>query len=100
MNKAVKNKSQILVFNFNKKYKRTGKKKETIEQFEMVISGERAVGKEPALWQTINIVFKFKGSMSKEQAEKACALSMDKYCSVAATLRAAGAKITWDVEII
>ena len=76
------------------------KQKETIEQFEMVISGERAVGKEPALWETVNVVFKLKGSMSKEKAEKACALSMDKYCSVAATLRAAGAVITWSVEII
>ena len=76
------------------------KQKETIEQFEMVISGERAVGKEPALWETVNIVFKLKGSMSQEKAEKACALSIDKYCSVAATLRAAGAIITWSVEIL
>lgn len=76
------------------------KQKETIDQFEMVISGERAVGKEPALWETINIVFKLKGSMSQEKAEKACALSIDKYCSVAATLRAAGAVITWSVEIL
>ena len=76
------------------------KQKETIEQFEMVISGERAVGKEPALWETVNVVFKLKGSMSKEKAEKACALSMDKYCSVTTTLRATGAVITWSVEII
>ena len=52
------------------------KQKETIEQFEMVINGERAVGKEPALWETVNIVFKLKGSMSQEKAEKACALSL------------------------
>jgi putative redox protein len=76
------------------------KQKETIEQFEMVINGERETGKEPALWQTIHLIFKLKGSMSKEKAEKACALSMDKYCSVAATLRAAGAAITWEVEIL
>ena len=76
------------------------KQKETIEQFEMVIDGERQVGKEPALWETIHIVFKLKGTMSQERAEKACALSMDKYCSVAATLRAAGANITWAVELV
>jgi putative redox protein len=51
------------------------------------------------LWKTIHIIFKFKGSMTKEKAEKACALSIDKYCSVAATLRAAGAVISWEVEI-
>lgn len=76
------------------------KQKETIEYFEMVIDGEREVGKEPALWKEVNVLFKLKGTMSKEKAEKACALSMDKYCSVAATLRAAGAEITWSVEIL
>jgi len=76
------------------------KQKETIEQFEMIIDGERQVGKEPALWETIHIVFKLKGSMTQERAEKACTLSIDKYCSVAATLRAAGAVITWAVEIV
>ena len=76
------------------------KQKETLEHYEMVITGERAVGKEPALWETVHIVFKLKGSMTKEKAEKACALSIDKYCSVAATLRAAGAVITWEVEIL
>jgi putative redox protein len=76
------------------------KQKETIEHYEMEIIGERAVGKEPALWETIHVVFKLKGSMTKEKAEKACALSIDKYCSVAATLRAAGAVITWEVVIL
>ena len=76
------------------------KQKQTIEIFEMDINGERESGKEPALWQTIHLDFKFKGSIRKEQAEKACALSMDKYCSVAATLKAAGAAITWSVEIL
>ncbi|MBP5999464.1 MAG: OsmC family protein [Sediminibacterium sp.] len=76
------------------------KQKETLDHYEMVITGERAVGKEPALWETVHIVFKLKGSMTKEKAEKACALSIDKYCSVAATLRAAGAVITWEVEIL
>ena len=66
----------------------------------MDISGERETDKEPALWKTIHIVFNLKGSMTKERAEKACALSMDKYCSVAATLRAAGATITWEVNIL
>ena len=76
------------------------KQKETLDHYEMVITGERAVGKEPALWSAVHIVFKLKGTMTQEKAEKACALSMDKYCSVAATLRAAGAVITWTVEIL
>jgi putative redox protein len=75
------------------------KQKEVIDFFEMEIDGEREENKEPALWKTVHILFKFKGTMTKEKAEKACALSIDKYCSVAATLRAAGAVITWAVEI-
>ncbi len=75
------------------------KQKETIDFFEMVIEAERESGKEPSLWKTIHIIFKFKGTMTKEKAEKACTLSIDKYCSVAATLRAAGATITWEVAI-
>ena len=75
------------------------KQKEVIEFFEMEIDGDRETGKEPALWKTIHILFKLKGTMTKEKAEKACALSLDKYCSVAATLRAAGAVITSGVEI-
>lgn len=75
------------------------KQKETIDFFEMVIEAERESGKEPSLWKTIHILFKFKGTMTKEKAEKACTLSIDKYCSVAATLRAAGATITWEVAI-
>jgi putative redox protein len=76
------------------------KQKETIEDFQMEIDGEREANKEPALWKQIHVIFKLKGTMSQEKAEKACALSMDKYCYVAATLRAAGASITWKVEIL
>jgi putative redox protein len=75
------------------------KQKETLTHLEIVIDGEREVGKEPALWKEIHMIFKLKGSMSQERAEKACALSLEKYCSVAATLRAAGATITWSVEL-
>ena len=39
------------------------KQKETIEFFEMVIDGERETGKEPALWTSVHIIFKFKGTM-------------------------------------
>jgi len=76
------------------------KQKETIDHYEMVITGDRPENKEPALWEKVHIVFKLKGSMTKEKAEKACGLSIDKYCSVAATLRAAGAVINWEVEIL
>ena len=75
------------------------KQKETVEFFEMIIEGQREEGKEPSLWKTVHIIFKLKGTMTQEKAQKACALSIDKYCSVAATLRAAGATITWEVAV-
>ena len=76
------------------------KQKQTIRTFNMVINGEREPGKEPSLWKEVTILFQFSGSIDIDKARKACALSIDKYCSVAATLRAAGCQITWDVEII
>lgn len=76
------------------------KQKEEIKDLKMIITGEREKVKEPALWKHIHITFQFTGNTDKERAKKACALSMDKYCSVAATLRAAGCTIEWDTAII
>ena len=41
-----------------------------------------------------------KGSMDPEKAKRACALSIEKYCSVAATLMGAGCKIDWELKVI
>ena len=75
------------------------KQKQVIRDFSMVIDGERETGKEPSLWKHIFIRFRFTGAIDPEKAHKACALSIDKYCSVAATLRAAGCTIEWAVEV-
>jgi putative redox protein len=76
------------------------KQRQTVEGFDMKIEGEREAGVEPSLWKTVNVVFELKGNIDIEKARKACALSMDKYCSVAETLRRAGGDITWDVRVI
>ena len=73
--------------------------RQTVESFRMLIDGERETGKEPTLWADVHIIFELKGDIDPDKAEKACALSMDKYCSVAATLRGAGGKITWEVKV-
>lgn len=75
------------------------KQRQTIDEFSMKIEGEREQGKEPTLWKSVNIVFELKGDIDVEKAEKACALSIDKYCSVAETLRRSGTEITWNVVI-
>ena len=76
------------------------KQRQEIKTFKMVIEGEREQGKEPSLWKHIHIHFQFTGDVDAEKAKKACTLSIDKYCSVAATLRAAGCSIEWDVEVV
>jgi putative redox protein len=75
------------------------KQRQTVEGFSMVIEGEREQGKEATLWETVHIVFQLKGTIDPDKAEKACALSIDKYCSVAATLKEARCKITWEVTV-
>jgi putative redox protein len=75
------------------------KQRQIIESFEISIDGERQKGKEPSLWETIQIHFKLKGTIEKEKAERAVQLSMDKYCSVSKTLEIAGAKITYKVSV-
>jgi putative redox protein len=75
------------------------KQRQTVEGFRMLIDGEREKGKEPSLWTNIHIIFELKGAVDPDKAYKACALSIDKYCSVAATLKAANASITWEVRV-
>ncbi len=75
------------------------KQRQETGDIKMVITGEREKDKEPALWKYVHIQFQFTGNVDEAKARKACALSMDKYCSVAATLRAAGCTIEWDITI-
>ena len=76
------------------------KQRQTVEGFDMKIEGEREAGVEPSLWKTVHIVFELKGDIDLDKAKRACALSMDKYCSVAETIRRAGCDITWDVKVL
>ena len=75
------------------------KQRQTVTGFDMSIEGHREHGKEPSLWTNIHIIFELKGDIDPDKAKKACELSMDKYCSVAATLREAHASITWGVTV-
>ncbi len=75
------------------------KQRQTVKDFAMKITGEREPGKEPSLWQTVKIVFTLTGNIEKEKAERACELSMNKYCSVASTLMKSGTALTWEVVV-
>ena len=75
------------------------KQKQTIDAFTMKVAGKREEGKTPSLWKTIHIVFELTGIIDMDKAKRACQLSMEKYCSVAETLRRAGATLTWEVKL-
>jgi putative redox protein len=75
------------------------KQRQDVVDYKMVISGEREAGKEPSLWQDITLEFHLYGTADEDKAKKAVELSLDKYCSVAATLYKADAKIDWKVFI-
>lgn len=76
------------------------KQRQTVEGFDIKIEGERETGTEPSLWKKVNIVFELKGNIDIDKARRACALSIDKYCSVAETVRRAGCEIQWDVKVL
>jgi len=75
------------------------KQRQQVHDYKMIINGEREAGKEPSLWKDITIEFHIYGDIDKNKADKAAELSVDKYCSVAATLKGAGAKIDWKVFV-
>ncbi|WP_205508759.1 OsmC family protein [Longitalea arenae] len=75
------------------------KQRQTIEGFSMKIEGEREAGKEPSIWKNVTIVFELTGNIDPDKARRACELSMDKYCSVAETLRRAGGDLKWELRV-
>ncbi|MEO6831130.1 MAG: OsmC family protein [Chitinophagaceae bacterium] len=75
------------------------KQRQNFTGIRMEIDGEREKGKEPALWQKVHIDFYISGEVEVAKANHAVGLSIDKYCSVAETLRRAGCEITWELFI-
>ncbi len=75
------------------------KQKQVIKGFSINVDGEREQGKEPSLWTDVNIIFDLSGEIEPAKAYRAVELSMNKYCSVAETLRRAGAALKWTVVV-
>jgi putative redox protein len=75
------------------------KQRQDVQGFSAHIEGERQAGVEPSLWQNVTLVFNLTGTIDPEKAKRACELSMNKYCSVAETLRQAGCQLTWEVRV-
>ncbi|MEO6150617.1 MAG: OsmC family protein [Mucilaginibacter sp.] len=75
------------------------KQRQDVQDYKMVIAGEREAGKEPSLWTEVTLEFHLYGDIDEDKAHRAVELSINKYCSVAATLEKAGANIQWQVFV-
>jgi putative redox protein len=75
------------------------KQKQEVTDFRISMEGVREAGKEPSLWEEVQLVFHFTGKVDQDKAQRAVDLSMKKYCSVAATLEKAGAEIKYTVLV-
>ncbi len=76
------------------------KQRQPLESLTLEVQGEREKDAVPALWKTVHIRFGIGGAVNLEKATHAAKLSVEKYCSVAETLRRAGCEITWEVQIL
>jgi putative redox protein len=75
------------------------KQRQDVKDYKMVVNGDREAGVEPSLWKEVSIEFHLYGKVDEDKAIKAAELSINKYCSVAATLVKAGAQIKWKVFV-
>lgn len=55
----------------------------------------------PRVFTSVHVVYRLTSpDVKPEEFEKAVRLSMEKYCSVAAMLKASGCRITWSAELV
>ncbi len=76
------------------------KMRKELTMLEADIEAQRAE-KHPKVFTSIHVRYRMKspdGTIA--DLEKATGLSMEKYCSVAAMLRASGCNITWSTELV
>lgn len=75
------------------------KQRQDVRDYKMIIKGWRESDKEPSLWETVELEYHFYGEVDIDKAKRAVSLSLDKYCSVAATLQGSGTHIDWEVFV-
>lgn len=75
------------------------KQRQPLADLVIKVDGERQKGVEPALWEKVHLLFQISGNVEPGKAARAVQLSIEKYCSVAETLRRAGAVISWEVMV-
>ncbi len=76
------------------------KQRQHVDHFKIKITGEREKDTILSLWKSVTVSFELRGNIDADKANKAVALSMEKHCSVAETLRRGGTEITWSITVI
>lgn len=74
------------------------KQRQVIENFDILVEGDREQEKEASLFKKIHVRFLFYGKLDEAKVKRAVSLSMDKYCSVSKTLEKT-AEITYSIEL-
>jgi putative redox protein len=74
------------------------KKREPLEGLEVEVRGSRRE-EHPRIYTHIEVIYRVRGPVKRESAERAIELSEERYCSVSAMLRES-AEITWRMEMI
>ena len=76
------------------------KQKQIISNLKIIIEGEREQDVIPSLWKNIQGHFELSGNLNLDKANRAAELSIEKYCSVAETLRRGGTTISHTLKIV
>ena len=74
------------------------RQRQPLEDIRITINGERDPHNIPSLFTAVHLHFDLYGNIDRNKADKAVALSMEKYCSVARILEKT-AQITWDTTV-
>jgi putative redox protein len=75
------------------------KQRQIVEDYDVIVKGEREKQGDVSLFKTIHMEFILKGNLDEEKVKHALYLAVEKYCSVSKTLEHT-AKITYSYKII
>jgi putative redox protein len=75
------------------------KKRQNLEDLAIEVTGEREGDGVPSPFRSIHLHFRLVGSIDPKQAERSVELAVEKYCSVAETLKP-GVEITHSYELV
>jgi len=74
------------------------KGRQNVDRFEIEVTGQKPDGEVPSIYHDIHVRYIIEGNLEASKVLRAIELSLDKYCSVAATL-GKGAVIRYDYEV-